>query len=124
MGTALDKYADREPQWDHPVVIESHINGVRSREMHPNTPITYDEIAEDASAAGRPVPGRSTRTTRASTCWARTPTRTTCARGRILYDPARNPTNLELLQQAQEIAKDVGRPIATHEEARALYQLS
>ena len=42
----------------------------------------------------------------------------------LLYDPARNPTNLELLQQAQEIARDVGRPIATHDEARALYQLS
>ena len=41
----------------------------------------------------------------------------------LFYDPARNPTNLELLQQAQEIARDVGRPIATHDEARALYQL-
>ena len=48
MGTALDKYADMEPQWDHPVVIESHINGVRSKEMNPNTPTSYDEIAEDA----------------------------------------------------------------------------
>ena len=25
------------------------------------------------------------------------------------YDPARNPTNLELLQQAQEITREVGR---------------
>ena len=25
--------------------------------------------------------------------------------------------------KAQEIARDVGRPIATHDEARALYQL-
>jgi hypothetical protein len=40
------------------------------------------------------------------------------------YDPARNPTNLELLQQAQEIAKDVGRPIATQDEARALYNIT
>lgn len=48
MATALDKYADMEPNWDYPVVIESHINGVRSKEMNPNTPITYDEIAEDA----------------------------------------------------------------------------
>ena len=31
-----------------PVIIESHINGVRSKEMNPNTPISYDEIAEDA----------------------------------------------------------------------------
>jgi uncharacterized protein (DUF849 family) len=33
---------------DHPVVIELHISGVRSKEMNPNTPISYDEIAEDA----------------------------------------------------------------------------
>ena len=48
MGTALDKYADMKPTWDDPVVIESHINGIRSKEMNPNTPIGYDEIAEDA----------------------------------------------------------------------------
>ena len=42
----------------------------------------------------------------------------------LFYDPARNPTNLELLQQAQEIAKDVGRPVATQDEARALYNIS
>ncbi|MFI7481519.1 3-keto-5-aminohexanoate cleavage protein [Kocuria sp. M1R5S2] len=48
MATALDKYADMKPTWDHPVVIESHINGVRSKEMNPNTPITHEEIAEDA----------------------------------------------------------------------------
>jgi uncharacterized protein (DUF849 family) len=42
----------------------------------------------------------------------------------LFYDPARNPSNLELLQQAQQIAKDVGRPIATHDEARALYNIS
>lgn len=48
MATALDKYADAEPHWDYPVVIESHINGVRSKEMNPNTPVGYDEIAEEA----------------------------------------------------------------------------
>ncbi|MBM9466807.1 BKACE family enzyme [Nakamurella leprariae] len=48
MTTDLDKYADAEPSWDFPVIIESHINGVRSKEMNPNTPISYDEIAEDA----------------------------------------------------------------------------
>ena len=48
MATALDKWADAEPSWDYPVIIESHINGVRSKEMNPNTPISYDEIAEDA----------------------------------------------------------------------------
>ena len=48
MGTALDKYADMKPQWDYPVVIESHINGIRTKEMNPNTPTSYEEIAEDA----------------------------------------------------------------------------
>ncbi len=48
MATALDKYADAKPHWDGPVVIESHINGVRTKEMNPNTPVGYDEIAEDA----------------------------------------------------------------------------
>ena len=48
MATALDRYADRTPSWDYPVVIESHINGVRTKEMNPNTPISYEEIAEDA----------------------------------------------------------------------------
>ena len=38
----------------------------------------------------------------------------------LFYDPARNPTNLGLLQQAQEIAREVGRPIATQEQAKAL----
>ena len=48
MATALDKYADAEPHWDYPVVIESHINGVRSKEMNPNTPVGYEEIAQEA----------------------------------------------------------------------------
>ena len=42
----------------------------------------------------------------------------------LFHDPARNPTNLELLPQAQEIAREVGRPIATQAEARAMYQIS
>ena len=48
MGTALDKYADMKPHWDYPVIIESHINGIRTKEMNPNTPTSYEEIAEDA----------------------------------------------------------------------------
>ena len=48
MATALDKYADMKPTWDGPVVIESHINGIRSKEMNPNTPVGYEEIADDA----------------------------------------------------------------------------
>ena len=42
----------------------------------------------------------------------------------LCYDPARNPTNLELLFLAKGIAREVGRPIATQAEARAMYQIS
>ncbi|MGQ4615888.1 3-keto-5-aminohexanoate cleavage protein [Nocardia sp. R7R-8] len=42
----------------------------------------------------------------------------------LFYDPARNPTNVELLQQVQQIAREVGRPIATQNDARALYHMS
>jgi uncharacterized protein (DUF849 family) len=41
----------------------------------------------------------------------------------LFYDPDRNPTNLELLQEAQEIAREVGRPLATHEEAARFYNI-
>ena len=40
------------------------------------------------------------------------------------YSPNRNPTNLELLQEAQEIARDVGRPLATPDDARRLYGMT
>ena len=95
MGTALDKYADMKPTWDHPVVIESHINGVRS--AHDDTGILRRAI----ELGGHIKTGLE-----------------------LFYDPDRNPTNLDLLQQAREIAQDVGRPIATHEEARALYNIT
>ena len=42
----------------------------------------------------------------------------------LLHDPVRKPTSLELLRQAQEIARDVGRSIATQDEARALYSIA
>jgi len=48
MATRLDKYANQKPGWDYPVIIESHINGVRTKEMNPHTPVTYDEVVEDS----------------------------------------------------------------------------
>ena len=48
MATALDKFADRKPGWDTPLIVESHLNGERTKEMNPNTPRTYDEVVEDA----------------------------------------------------------------------------
>lgn len=37
------------------------------------------------------------------------------------FDPNKKPTNLELLKQAQDIAKDVGRPIAARGELLKIY---
>jgi 3-keto-5-aminohexanoate cleavage enzyme len=48
MATALDRFAEMKPQWDEPLLIESHQNGIRTKRMNPNTPVTYDEVVEDA----------------------------------------------------------------------------
>jgi 3-keto-5-aminohexanoate cleavage enzyme len=40
------------------------------------------------------------------------------------YDPGRKPTNLQLLQEAQEIAREVGRPLATQQQAKAIYAIT
>lgn len=50
MATTFEKYANMEPHWDTPVIIESHINGIRVKEMTPHLPLTHDEIAADAIA--------------------------------------------------------------------------
>jgi len=39
------------------------------------------------------------------------------------FDPLEKPTNLELVQQVREIAKEVGRPLAAQGEARRIYGL-
>ena len=41
----------------------------------------------------------------------------------LFYDPDRNPTNVELLQEAQEIAREVGRPLASRDEAKAILSM-
>ena len=41
-------YDEAKPKWNSPVIIESHINGLRSKDHNPNTPISYDEIASEA----------------------------------------------------------------------------
>jgi uncharacterized protein (DUF849 family) len=40
------------------------------------------------------------------------------------YDPDSNPTNVQLLQQVQELAKEIGRPLATQKEAQKILGLS
>jgi uncharacterized protein (DUF849 family) len=42
----------------------------------------------------------------------------------LFYDPARNPTNVELLQEAQEIAREVGRPLARQDEVKSILGLA
>ena len=48
MAATLDRFADRKPGWDTPLMIESHQNGIRTKAMNPNTPVTYEEVVEDA----------------------------------------------------------------------------
>jgi len=40
------------------------------------------------------------------------------------FDPGRKPTNLELLAEAQEIARLAGRPVATPSQAAAILGLA
>ncbi len=40
MATALDKFAAMNPKWDEPLMIESHQNGIRTKQMNPNTPVS------------------------------------------------------------------------------------
>ena len=47
MSDRFLKYYDAKPNWDTPVIIESHINGLRKKDHNPNTPIGYEEVAEE-----------------------------------------------------------------------------
>ena len=40
------------------------------------------------------------------------------------FDPQDKPGNLDLIRQVRDIARDVGRPIASQAEARKLYGLA
>lgn len=48
MNGRLKKYDDAKPGWSTPLIVESHINGLRSKEYNPNIPVGYDEIAAEA----------------------------------------------------------------------------
>jgi 3-keto-5-aminohexanoate cleavage enzyme len=45
MKSAFNKLRHAEPCWKSPIIIESHINGLRSKEHNPNIPAGYEEIA-------------------------------------------------------------------------------
>ena len=43
-----EKLEKSEPCWKTPLIIESHINGLRSKEYNPNIPIGHEEITAEA----------------------------------------------------------------------------
>lgn len=45
--TFIDYY-NAPPKWEAPVIIESHINGIRPKVHNPNIPVTYEEISNEA----------------------------------------------------------------------------
>ena len=47
MSDRLRQYYDAKPNWSTPVIIESHINGLRTKEHNPNTPIGHEEVAAE-----------------------------------------------------------------------------
>ena len=75
MAATRDRFADRKPGWDTPLMIASHQNGVRTKAMNPNTPVTYEGAIRCWDA------GASTSTTRISTYAGRKPPTITCRRG-------------------------------------------
>ena len=48
MESAYEKLNNAKPCWKSPLIIESHINGLRSKEYNPNIPIGYEEISNEA----------------------------------------------------------------------------
>jgi len=48
MISRFRKYEEAKPSWSSPVIIESHINGLRTKEHSPNIPVGYDEVAAEA----------------------------------------------------------------------------
>lgn len=48
MNSAYEKLCRAEPSWKFPLIIESHINGLRTKEYNPNIPVGYEEVAGEA----------------------------------------------------------------------------
>ena len=48
MSSKFRKYEEAEPKWSTPLIVESHINGLRSKDYNPHVPVGYAEIAADA----------------------------------------------------------------------------
>ena len=48
MSSNYEKLYRAEPCWKSPLIIESHINGLRSKDHNPNIPISHEEISAEA----------------------------------------------------------------------------
>lgn len=48
MSSRYEKLSKAKPSWTTSVIIESHINGMRSKDHNPNIPVGYDEVAAEA----------------------------------------------------------------------------
>lgn len=48
MKDAFEKFRNAEPCWKTPLLVESHINGLRTKDYNPNTPMGYEEVAAEA----------------------------------------------------------------------------
>ena len=48
MSSSYERLINAEPCWKSPLIIESHINGLRTKEYNPNIPMGHEETAEEA----------------------------------------------------------------------------
>ena len=48
MNDAYETLRNAKPCWKTPLMVESHINGLRTKEYNPNIPMSYEEIAAEA----------------------------------------------------------------------------
>ena len=110
MNSRFLKYIDAEPKWSSPVIVESHINGLRTKDYNQNIPIGYDEIAADAikcweaGAGGIHVHNSSIRLA-----------------GEDAYEDYMKA--MRPVMEVQNIAKEVGRPIARQDEVKSILGL-
>ena len=48
MSKNFEELSNAKSCWNSPLIIESHINGLRSKKHNPNTPISHEEISNEA----------------------------------------------------------------------------
>ena len=50
MSNYMDRFSKMQGDKTRPVILEVQVNGIRTREMNPNVPITHDEITQEVIA--------------------------------------------------------------------------